>query len=63
MSARGRLESMKKACFGKIQHKSMLAAQYYLDNLGHRDKANLNIYKCPYCHFYHLGHNKKKKDV
>lgn len=50
------IELRQKACWGKTKHKSMLAAEYVLDQ--HRNEPHLCIYRCPYCKFLHLGHSK-----
>lgn len=47
---------IKKGCLGKVKHKSLLAAEYVLDEM--RDRAVMNIYKCRFCHHYHIGHDK-----
>lgn len=52
-------EIMAKTCLGKVKHKSRLAAEYYLDHIHKRGKYNLEIYNCPFCKFFHIGHNKK----
>jgi len=61
--SRKNLELAKKACFGKIGHGSMLAAQFILDKMGGKDGALLGIYKCQFCDKYHIGHDWKKSDV
>ena len=61
MSKKINIEKLKKGCLGKIQHKSYLAATYYLETM-HKKTNNtkdpLVVYQCKYCKFYHLGHNK-----
>jgi rubrerythrin len=51
-------ERAKSACYGKIQHRSMLAAQYILDRMNGRKSHLLEIYKCPFCNTFHIGHNR-----
>lgn len=51
-------ERAKSACYGKIQHRSMLAAQYILDRMNGKRSHLLEIYKCPYCKSFHIGHNR-----
>ena len=51
----------KKACLGKIQHRSMLAAQYIFDRMYGNGSHLLEIYKCSYCKTFHIGHNKAKE--
>lgn len=46
-------------CDGKVQHKTELAAQYYLDNIN--SSENAEIYKCKTCGFFHIGTFKNKK--
>jgi hypothetical protein len=49
-------------CAGKIKHKTLLGAQYALDN--NPNAKNANIYKCD-CGFFHIGtpHKKKSKKI
>lgn len=42
-----------KSCAGKIKHKSLLAAQYFLDEY-HTDEL-AEIYTCRCCHSFHIG--------
>lgn len=58
--SRNNLGMAKKSCLGKVQHKSMLAAQYILDRMGGKDSHLLEIYKCTFCKCFHIGHNKPK---
>jgi hypothetical protein len=51
------LEYAKSSCYGKIQHKSMLSAQYILDRMNGRRSHLLEIYKCQFCKTFHIGHN------
>lgn len=51
----------KRGCFGKIQHKSRLAAEFILSRMRGRDSATLEVYKCKYCTYFHIGHNRKKE--
>lgn len=53
----------KKMCFGKIKHKSWLAAEYILSQMKGKDSHLLEIYPCPFCEFHHIGHNRKKQKV
>ena len=48
----------KNACYGKIQHRSMLAAQYILNRMNGKNSHLLEIYKCPFCKTFHIGHNR-----
>lgn len=47
----------KKACLGKVKHKSMLAAEFVLNRMKGPNSHRLEIYKCKFCHWYHIGHN------
>lgn len=51
----------KYSCDGKVQHRSLLAANVALDRFIKlaRDK-NVAIYQCDYCKNYHIGHTKEK---
>lgn len=54
----------KSACLGKVQHKSMLGAEYTLQRMNGRDSHLLEVYKCHFCKFYHIGHNRfNKKNI
>jgi hypothetical protein len=52
----------KRACYGKIQHKSMLAAEHILNRMNGKNSHLLEIYKCPFCKFFHIGHNSLKEE-
>jgi hypothetical protein len=52
------LRHAKSACYGKIPHKSMLAAQYILDRMSGKRSHLLEIYKCQFCKTFHIGHNR-----
>lgn len=47
----------KRACLGKKQHKHKTGAEFVLEQM---NDSNLNIYRCRYCGFYHIGHRFKK---
>jgi hypothetical protein len=51
-------ELAKSACYGKLKHRSMLAAQYILDRMSGRKSHLLEIYKCSFCNAFHIGHNR-----
>jgi len=48
------------ACAGKKQHKTLLAAEVYLDEKHHKTTAE--IYECPICGFYHIGNQTGEKN-
>lgn len=51
-----------KSCAGKVQHKTILGAEYALST--NRNNKNATIYKCKECGFFHIGtpaKNKSKK--
>lgn len=54
------LKFAKKACLGKIKHKSMLSAEYVLNRMYGRDVHLLEIYRCVICKNFHIGHNNLK---
>lgn len=60
--SRKQLELAKKTCFGKIQHKSLLSAKHILDKMNGKDSHLLEIYECPFCDFFHIGHNRIKQN-
>jgi len=49
---------VKPSCDGKQKHKTILSAQYHLDNISRN--ANDNYYKCNTCGFFHIGTDGKK---
>lgn len=46
-------------CAGKVQHKTRLSAEYYLENINSEKAAD--IYECTICGFFHIGTRKAKK--
>jgi hypothetical protein len=62
-SAKAKQALAKSMCYGKIKHKSMLAAQYTLDQMNGKDSHLLEIYPCPFCQGFHIGHNRKKENL
>lgn len=50
----------KVSCYGKVQHKSRLAAEYILDRMNGKRSHLLEIYECKFCKFFHIGHNENK---
>lgn len=52
-------DNEKKGCFGKVKHKTKLAAEYVFDEMRGRHSGILSIYKCAFCNFYHIGHDVK----
>lgn len=52
---------LKNECLGKTAHKTMSSAQYALDNMERNHGHDLEIYKCTFCKFYHIGHAKGTK--
>ena len=49
---------IKKCCLGKIQHKYRTSAEYVLEQMKGDD---LNIYRCKYCDFLHIGNTTEKE--
>ena len=54
---------IRDGCTGKLQFDSYAEAEREIGNLirkkAHRPElGNLAPYACPYCHTFHLGHNK-----
>lgn len=56
----GKRKYIEKSCLGKVQHKSFLAAEYILDRMNGKNSHLLEIYKCSFCEYYHIGHNNPK---
>jgi rubrerythrin len=50
----------KKSCAGKIQHKTLLSAQYSLQNNTRQD-SHAEIYICDSCGAWHIGTKSKLK--
>jgi len=57
----------KNGCFGKDKHKSKLAADFIFDNFNEvrskkmsKKTSILEVYKCEFCGYWHIGHNLKK---
>jgi hypothetical protein len=48
-----------KGCAGKIQHKTYLSAEFYLDSL--HSNSDADIYECSECGFFHIGTQSKNK--
>lgn len=46
------------ACIGKARHETPKAAAVHLKR---RDGKRMNVYKCKYCGFYHIGHKPQRK--
>ena len=60
MCAKQISEKERKMCLGKRQHKSLLSAEHVLSlPRGTKKNENLEIYKCEFCEFYHIGHRRK----
>lgn len=59
---KARHEIAKRTCYGKIKHKSWLAAEYIFNQMRGKDSHLLEIYSCPFCKKYHIGHNKQKEE-
>lgn len=52
-----------KSCAGKVQHKTLLGAEYALKT--NANDRNAQIYPCDQCGFFHIGTlaNKKSKKI
>lgn len=49
----------KNGCFGKVKHRSRLAAEWAMESFNGNRSAILEVYECEFCGCYHVGHNKK----
>lgn len=48
----------EKACTGKKAHGTLITATAYLGGLTYQDRrGGMNAYKCPFCPWFHIGHN------
>ena len=55
MASKGRIRS--KECSGKVRHKTQAEAVSVAIYLREKDSDfYLKVYKCRWCHFWHLGH-------
>lgn len=50
----------RKACEGKIKYPDSASAKKVIWYMKHKD-GWLNVYKCKFCHCYHIGHAPKRK--
>ena len=55
---------MARLCIPKVQHENRMSAEMTIVELlrkGEYKKPNrqLNVYLCPHCGFWHVGHSKK----
>lgn len=48
------------ACEGKIPYPDLTAAGLALQRLRSQGRPGLMIYRCPFCHKFHVGHQKKQ---
>lgn len=54
------LDKLKKMCYSKVAHKSMLSAEYALDQMVRLpNSARLTTYICPICGDIHIGKTNK----
>ncbi len=58
MANRGRLEHLKRACFGKEQFYNLDLAEQARFTM--KNKLYLESYHCENCKRYHIGHIKKE---
>lgn len=52
-----------KRCIGKVRHTNIQTAQDALNLMLHKDNSarkSLNIYSCPACKNWHIGHRRKE---
>jgi len=47
--------SERRQCFGKIKHRTPAQAKAAIKRMGNSRKGRLNVYKCPWCHMFHVG--------
>jgi hypothetical protein len=56
----------KNSCKGKIQYKTEKEAQISRNFIFHKNPeihtSYLNVYKCKFCGFFHIGHLNKKRE-
>jgi len=54
------MSNERRTCSGKSKHKTYDAA--LREKPGCSNSRDLNIYKCRYCGFYHVGHKNNFKN-
>lgn len=47
----------QKACGTKIRHETERAAAGHMRRLERKDRAKMNVYRCEFCEFWHVGHD------
>jgi len=47
-----------RVCDGKTKHKTAGAA-WQEKRHTHCDQSMLDVYRCPFCHFWHIGHTNR----
>jgi hypothetical protein len=55
-------QRLDKGCLGKVRHHTRRDAMQVKKNMIKKDKKHkrLAVYKCGFCEYYHLGHDKFK---
>lgn len=57
-------KALKNQCLGKVAHATKVSAEYSLENMEKTPSHILEVYTCPFCKKYHIGHKlgTKKKN-
>ena len=51
----------KKTCGSKIRHKTRKEAKAHRAKKEAEGDTNLDVYRCQFCGFFHVGHNRERK--
>lgn len=58
-----KLKKLQQMCYSKVGHRTILSAQYALDEMTRIPNSGLLvIYPCPICKLFHIGKNKRLED-
>jgi len=52
----------KRSCIYKVKHKTLQDGLQILLKERSKGKTVNNLYKCPFCKYYHIGHYPKKRN-
>ena len=59
LSPEAGLALVKRSCEDKRAYQTQKVAQWMMN--GHKNKADLEVYRCKFCGDWHIGHGKKTK--
>jgi rubrerythrin len=47
--------NFERQCHAKLKHKSKAKAAKVAKRMGNTQTGRLNVYKCPWCGYFHVG--------